>query len=235
MHPSMRLRKLHRGVGLIFCLSVLLSAGSGILHNVMSRTQAPPPPARPGGGEIHASEIRVSVQEALGKLPDPAAPIHLISVREIAGTPWYQFLIKGPGKPLYVNAVDGSVYPDQDAVYARQIASDALGIAELRQTDYLTHYTAEYLNIFRILPVYRFDSGDAKGTRVYVSTMTGSVTRSTDDHKQFEANVFTYLHKFGFIADKNLRDLVLTVSTAGVFAAAALGIFLFFATLPPKQ
>lgn len=52
---------------------------------------------------------------------------------------------------------------------------------------------------------------------------------------QFEATIFTNLHKLGFIPGKDLRDLVLTVLTTGTFLVACLGIALFFATRPKKR
>ncbi len=211
-----------------------MASGSGVLHNVMSRTQAPPPPARPGGGGIRVEQIHVSTQEALSKLPNPDTKIHAISIREIDGKPWYQFLLEDE-KPFYVNAEDGALNKDQDAVYAKQIASDYLGGTGVEQKDYLTGFNQEYINIFRILPVYRFDAADGLGTRVYVSTMTGSVTRSTNNHKQFEANVFTNFHKLGLIENKDLRDLVLTLTTGGIFLLSLLGIALFFMTIPKKR
>jgi hypothetical protein len=85
-----------------------------------------------------------------------------------------------------------------------------------------------------MLPVYRFDTGDDLDTRVYVSTTTGSVTRHTDRRRQFEANIFTYFHKFGFIPNKNLRDFVLTAVTAGSALAAIAGIGLFVVTRPRR-
>jgi hypothetical protein len=81
-----------------------------------------------------------------------------------------------------------------------------------------------------VLPVYRFDAGDALETRVYVSTATGSVTRHTDRERQFEANIFSNFHKLAFIRDKNARDLVLSVLTGGAALASIAGIILFFAT-----
>jgi hypothetical protein len=93
----------------------------------------------------------------------------------------------------------------------------------------------EYLNIFRILPVYRFDTKDKLQTRVYVSTTTGSVTRHTDRGRQFEATIFTMFHKLGFIPNKDIRDLVLTIMTLGTFLVSLLGIWLFFATRTKKS
>ena len=64
---------------------------------------------------------------------------------------------------------------------------------------------------------------------------TGSVTRHTDKDRQFEANAFTNFHKFGFIPNKNARDLLLGFTTSGVFVAALSGVVLFFLTRPRRR
>jgi hypothetical protein len=198
------IRKAHRWLGLTFSLTILMSAGSGVIHNVMTRTQAPPPSARPSGHGLDVSQIKLSVSDAAMKLPDRAAQ--------------------------YVSALDGRVDPSQDEAYAAEIATTFLGGATVRKTEFLTAFNSEYINIFRLLPVYRFDIEDALHTRVYVSTTTGSVTRHTDDQRQWEANVFTNFHKLGFIPNKDLRDLVLTVLTAATCVVSLLGVALFFMT-----
>lgn len=228
---SRKVRQLHRWIGLFFSLSVLMSAGSGVLHNVMSRTQAPPPAARPSG-LILPQDVKVSVADALKHLPSPDAKLQAVSIRSIAGEPWYQFFIEGQKKITYVSAKDGKIDETQDEVYAFEIAYNYLAGTPVKKTDYLTSFNSEYINIFRILPVYRFDADDGKGTRVYVSTMTGSVTRHTDNQKQFEANIFSNFHKFMFIKNKDWRDGILTFMTTGIFLAALLGVALFFMTRP---
>lgn len=231
---SKQIRKLHRWIGLFFSISVLMAASSGILHNVMSRTQAPPPAARPAG-LINPGDINVSIPQAVAKLPDPTVKLQAVSIRSISGKPWYQLFIEGTKDIAYVSAFDGRFDNAQDEVYASEIASGFLGGSAVRKTDYLTTFNNEYINIFRILPVYRFDAEDDRGTRVYVSTMTGSVTRHTDDHKQFEAGFFTYIHKLGFIQNKDARDLVLTLTTTGIFIVALMGVVLFFMTNPNRR
>ena len=163
-------------------------------------------------------------------MPGGASEAQAINLRGIGGEPWYQIYAAPHAPAQYVSAVDGRIDPAQDERYAAEIASAFLGGAAVRRTDYLTAFNAEYINIFRILPVYRFDAADGRGTRVYVSTATGSVTRHTDNSRQFEANVFTNFHKLGFIRDKNTRDFVLTALTLGIFIAALLGVALFFLT-----
>lgn len=233
MSPKL-IRKLHRWLGLLFSISVLMASGSGVLHNIMTRTQAPPPQAKPSGGGMDVSAIKISVAEAVAKLagkPEAQA----VNLRGIGGQPWYQIYVKDAKGPHYVSAIDGRVDPAQDEAYAAEIAKNFLAGAEVKKTDFLTAFNMEYLNIFRILPVHRFDAGDALETRVYVSTTTGSVTRHTDKERQFEATIFTLFHKLGFIRDKDTRDLLLTVLTLGTFLVALLGIWLFFVTRPRKN
>lgn len=229
---SKLIRKLHRGLGLIFSVSVLLSSGSGVIHNVMTRTQTPPPQAKPSGGGMDVHAIKLSVAEAVAKLGEANVSVQAVNLRGIGGQPWYQIYTETSRVPQYVSAIDGRVDPAMDEAYAAEIARQFLAGAAVKKTDFLTAFNTEYINIFRILPVYRFDVGDARETRVYVSTTTGSVTRHTDKQRQFEATLFTNLHKLGFIRDKDLRDLVLTLLTTGTFLVACLGIALFFATRP---
>lgn len=224
------IRKAHRWLGLTFSLTILMSAGSGVVHNILTRTQAPPPSARPSGAGLKLGDVQVSLADAAGKLRPESGVVTAVNVRGIGGEPWYQVYTANDRTARYVSAVDGRVDPGMDEVYAREIASAFLGGAEVKKTDYLTAFNNEYLNIFRILPVYRFDMEDELNTRVYVSTVTGSVTRHTDDPRQFEARIFTNFHKLGFIPNKDLRDLVLTVLTLATCVVALLGVVLFFAT-----
>ena len=226
---SKLIRKLHRWLGLAFSISVLMASGSGVIHNIMTRTQAPPPQAKPSGGGMDVKAIQISVADAVAKLGGHAEA-QAVNLRGIGGQPWYQIYVKDAKGPQYVSAIDGRVDPAQDEAYAAEIARNFLAGAEVKKTDFLTAFNMEYLNIFRILPVYRFDAGDALETRVYVSTTTGSVTRHTDKERQFEATIFTMFHKLGFIRDKDMRDLVLTVLTLGTFLVALLGVWLFFVT-----
>jgi hypothetical protein len=232
---SKLIRKLHRWLGLIFSLSVLTASGSGVIHNVMTRTQAPPPKAGPTGAGIEPTAVTVSVPEAIAALGGSDPAVQSVTLINIDDSPWYQIHLREASSPLYVSAGSGTVDSAQDEIYASEIASRFLGGSAVTRTDFLTSFNSEYLGIFRILPVYRFDVGDEKETRVYVSTLTGSVTRHTDKQKQFEANIFTNFHKFGFIPDKDLRDFVLTSLTAGTFVVACLGVALFFATRPRRK
>jgi hypothetical protein len=224
MSPAI-LRKLHRWIGLGCALTVLLASGSGILHVVMTWTQSPPPRPVPGAGLSLAS---ITVPPAALPLPADLV-VSSLSLREIADTTWWQALT--PAGPRYFRASDGVEDPTQDQAYVLAIARRHLGaIAQLAYTRRLDAYDREYLAIFRLLPVHRVDVADGRGTRLYVSTLTGSVARHTDDRRQFEANLFSLFHKYAFVPHKGLRDGLLVAFTALAFLASLAGIALFFAT-----
>ena len=77
---------------------------------------------------------------------------------------------------------------------------------------------------------FSIDVADGKGTRLYVSTQTGGVARLTNNARQFEANIFSWFHKYSFIPHKGWRDGLLVGFTALAFVASLAGVVLFFVT-----
>ena len=225
-------RLLHRWIGLLFSVAALTSASSGVIHNIMTRTQSAPPAARPSGAGLDLAAARIPAAEAARALTGEFAgrPVAAVNLRLIGGRPWWQFFGVGAPGVQYVSADTGENDPLADQRYAAQIAAAALGTSAVKPTAYLTTYDREYINIFRLLPVHRFDAADGKGSRVYVSTLTGSVARFTDDRRQWEADLFSNFHKLAFIENKDLRDVTLTAMTGGIALVSLLGIVLFFQT-----
>jgi hypothetical protein len=226
---SSTLRFLHRWIGLACAVTVLAATGSGILHVVMTWTQSPPPRPQPAGA-IDDAAVRVAPAEAVERLGGRDLAVQSLSLRTIGGEPWYQVIASGAPAPLYVNAINGREDPEADQRYATEIAARQAGGASVRWTRRLDAFDREYIVIFRLLPVHRIEVDDGKGTRLYVSTLTGSVARATSDSSQFEANVFSYVHKYSFIRHKGWRDGLLVTFTSLAFLASLAGIALFFAT-----
>jgi uncharacterized iron-regulated membrane protein len=227
MKPN-SLRRLHRWTGLACALGLLMASSSGILHVVMTWTQSAPPPAHPAEA-IKGADLQVTPAEALERLG--GEPASSVSLRMIGGEPWWQVLSAGSPVPAYISARDGREDTDRDAAYAAEIAGRYIGPgATVRWTRRLDAYDREYIPIFRLLPVHLIDVDDGKGTRLYVSTLTGSVARHTDDRRQLEANLFSILHKYQFIPIKAWRDGLLVAVTTTMFATALGGVILFFLT-----
>lgn len=229
MNPKL-LRKLHRWVGLTCALTVMAAASSGILHVVMTWTQSPPP-LGVAAPRLETSAVRVSPGEAVERIGGAKVNIRSLSLRMIGGEPWYQMLVEGTTTPFYINATDGREDERVDERYATEIAARHIGGASsVRWTRRLDAFDSEYIAIFRLLPVHRVDVDDGRGTRVYVSTVTGGVARATNDRSQFEANLFSRVHKYAFITSKPWRDGLLVAFTGLAFLASLAGVVLFFVT-----
>ena len=211
-------------MGTTFGLFVLIASGSGLVHNWMTATQAPPP--RPLPSEPLSLDRNIQspslVWSRLSQAPD--VPPSSVSLRVIEGKTVYQF--SDASGIRYADAVSGDELQNGDRDYAAEIARRYFGGAEPVFTKYLETFDSEYIAIFRILPVYRFDLEDEAGNRVYVSTSTGTVTRATNNRGQFQASVFSLFHKFAFIGNRTLRNLILTCTTCGIFLAALTGLTL---------
>ncbi len=222
---ALRLRRWHRWHALAMSLIVLMAAGSGLLHTWMGMTQLPPPPPVPES-PLDLAAVRIAPAELPALV---GSPIQSASLRRIAGGPWWQVALAAGGM-AYVDAISGHSATDADQRYAGEIASRHAGGAPVRHVRHLAAFDREYGPIFRVLPVHRFDLDDAHGTRVYVSTRTGTVTRLTDDRRQREADLFSLLHKWSFIAHKPTRDAALLIAMGGIILLALSGLILFLIT-----
>lgn len=231
MKPA-TLRALHRWIGLACSITVMLAAGSGVLHVVMTWTQSPPPRPEPAPG----------FAPPVAAFPISGLPADLrirsIQVRLLDHEAWYQ--VSTTDGPRYFSATDGREDPDLETRLAfdiarRHLASDSLPPEAFTYARRLDAFDREYAPIFRLLPVHRIDVADGRGTRLYVSTVTGGVARHTDDRRQLEANIFGALHKYNFVPHKPTRDALLVGFTGLAFLASLAGIVLFFATRPRRR
>jgi hypothetical protein len=174
--------------------------------------------------------VRIAPDEAVERLGGRDLAVQALSLRTIGGEPWYQVVAAGSPLPRYLNAIDGREDPQADQSYAAEIASRSLGGVPVRWVRRLDAYDSEYIVIFRLLPVHRVEVDDEDHTRLYVSTLTGSVARLTSDSSQFEANVFSLFHKYAFIHHKGWRDGLLVAFTSLAFLTSLAGIALFVVT-----
>ena len=86
MNPK-TLRQLHRWLGLAFSLSALLASSSGVIHQVMTWTQDPPPKAIPTGPEIPLDSVRIPVAQAVQAVPAATNGNRVVNLRIIAVEP----------------------------------------------------------------------------------------------------------------------------------------------------
>lgn len=226
---SPRGRRLHRVLGLVFGTYVLLAAMSGISHNLMSAFFPAPPPARSTGG-VAVEAITLTPREAVATA-DGKGSVDAVNLRMIAGAPWYQVFFSGDPAPRYVQAESGAVDPAMDEIHAREIAARMFQGSTPTLTARLDSFDGEYLNIYRLLPVYRFEIGDGRGSRAYISTVTGSAAFATNDARQTVAGFFSNVHKLNFISHVPLKLTLLSILAFGAIVTVAYGFLMWLARL----
>ncbi len=220
-------RRLHRVLGLIFGIYLITAALSGITHNVIALAYPPPPPALPPG-DVGIEAAIISPAEA-ARLAGIGSAVAAVNVRTIGDKVIYQLLSATADRPVYVDAATGAVHNNLDACYAAEIAGRALPSQRLSNTAYLTAFDAEYTQMYRTLPVYRFDAAGDDGARIYVSTATGGVTFWTNDARRTLSAIFRNLHMLSFVGNHPVQMWILIVFAVGATAMAGLGLAMVWA------
>ncbi len=223
---SRKVRKLHKWLGLIASAYVLMAVTSGIIHIIIANFLLPPPPVMPEG-IVNIDKVSIPITQVIKKLPDDFGDVKALNFRTIKGELYYQFVSSKPVKPVYINAVTGKLENGMDEVFAAEIAGNYLKQKNLKNTEYVTQFNNEYLNIFRVLPVYKFEANNNIKEKVYVSTITNSTTLYLNKYRSLAQFSFSYLHKFQFIGNKIVRDILLGLSALSVLFVSILGVYIF--------
>ncbi|RYY13270.1 MAG: hypothetical protein EOO36_16120, partial [Cytophagaceae bacterium] len=145
----------HRILGIITVVPVVLWALSGISHPLMSNWLRPPiahetVPAPP----LLGPALVVPVAQVLADHHLPA--VQNVRVVQYRRQPYYQ-VTTASGKLRYFAAATSRELPGGDQAYAEDVARYLLAdsTSAVASAERLTHYTADYKFINRLLPVWK--------------------------------------------------------------------------------
>lgn len=221
-----RLLSLHRWLGLLACLAVLMFASSGLLHPVMSRLQPQPvqrqaPAPQFGthrialGAVLRAHGIDAVAAATVVQLDDGAA--YRVQVDERSAR--------------YFSTSDGREIADGERIHAELLARHFSGeqAARLLVLGEVHEFDDDYLPVNRLLPVWRVRFDRADGLTAYVDTRGNRLATQVDDRKRVLQTTFRTLHDFAFLdALPALRVSLMLVLLVAAFATAVFGIAIFF-------
>jgi len=217
---------LHRWLGVIACLAVLMFATSGLLHPIMSRTQPQPLQSSVPAAALPAGTLPLA--EILRR--HGVAQFSAANVAALPGGAAYRVQVDNNGA-RYFAVADGDEIPNGEAQHAELLARHFSGesSAPLQELHEVTHFDDDYLWVNRLLPVWRARFERADGLTIYVDTRGNRLATIVDNRKRILQTTFRNMHDFAFLeAVPWLRLPLMLVLLTATFATAAAGLTLFF-------
>lgn len=216
-----KLRKFHSIIAIVVVAYVLMATLSGMLHIIVSYSKPPTPTSR----STYSAAF-------MGQLKDLKTPdiqnenVTGVTLKEFEGSPWWQVTFIS-GAPVYFNGLTLTQDEGMDKKLAMNIAQEVNGKDKIKSIDYVEAFNHEYMSIFRILPVYRIEFDNDNKEVMFVSTATGGITLYTNKYKKITSEAFSMLHKFSFIPNKPVRDVIQMTLLILIVVMSITGIVLF--------
>jgi hypothetical protein len=219
----------HRILGLITVVPVVLWALSGISHPLMSNWLRPPiahetVPAPP----LQAAALTVPVAQVLADHHLPA--VQNLRVVQYQRQPYYQ-VTTASGKLRYFSAATSRELPGGDQAYAENVARYLLAdsTSAVASAERLTHYTADYKFINRLLPVWKITLARPDGMTVFVETGQSRMGTFNNHARATFLWVFGMMHNWDFL-DALPRPLhlgIMLVFTTVIWLSALSGLVIY--------
>ena len=235
------LLKWHRYLAFISCIFLLGSAISGISRTIDKALPSPQLTTAPHVA-LPLNTPLISAAQAAKALPD-GTRVAAAECRVITGEPYWQFIVKaarpipapsgqfGPPLfveplPIYVHAYTGQLANKEasekiDRLYAQELAQ--LIIPNATIDDQLLSFSMDYAVIERMRPVYRCLNPENPAEGIFVSTHLGAHSKYLNGRKRIDKMLFSLLHKFFFIKDREIREGSLVFVNLLMMLAAASG------------
>jgi len=221
---SAQMRRWHRRLSWIAGVALLLWAGSGLLHPIMSWTNPRPVVFSPPASEVEAP---------LDQLQPLESVLRDLKVREIGfarliqqnGVWLWQWADAGRLDWHYADADTGVAVPDADRQRAVFLARYFSGAPEpVSDAQLLTQFTGDYPAINRLLPVWRVRFAREDGLSAYVHTGEDRLGALNDQRKNWLLAVFQAVHTMAWLnALEWLRLPLIAAAVLSILAMAMLG------------
>ncbi|MGI4867523.1 MAG: hypothetical protein ACRYFZ_26625 [Janthinobacterium lividum] len=219
----------HRLLGILTVVPVILWTLSGLSHPLMSNWLRPAiahetVPAPP----LTAAMLTMPIAQVLTGHYLPA--VQNVRLVQYQHHPYYQ-VTTASGKLRYFAAADGRELPDGDRAYAEDVARYLLAdsTSAVASAERLTHYTAEYKFINRLLPVWKITFARPDGMAVFIETGHSRLGTFNNHARATFLWVFGMMHNWDFL-DALPRPLhlgIMLVFTTVIWLSALSGLVIY--------
>lgn len=219
----------HRLLGLATVVPVIMWTLSGLSHPLLSNLlrpaiaheTVPTPPLR-------ADALAVSVAQVLAQ--HHLAAVQNLRVVQYHRQPYYQ-VVDFRGRLRYFAAATGQELPAGDRAYAEDVARYLLAdsTSAVASAERLTHYTAEYKFINRLLPVWKITLARPDGMAVFVETGQSRLGTFNNHARTTFLWVFGMLHNWDFLdaLPRSLHLGIMLVFTTIIWLSALSGLVIY--------
>jgi hypothetical protein len=226
IRPSARLLRWHRQLSWLAGIALLIWAGSGLLHPLMSWTGPRPAAMAPPVAEAIPSLPAMGLDAVLRE--HGVAAVGYARLLQQDGELLWQWASADRDQWSYA-AADGSARPQADARRAEWLARyyTGEGQASVTALERVTAFGVDYPAVNRLLPVWRvrFDRDDA--LTAYVHTGEDRLASLNDRRKTVLLMLFQTLHTWHWLdAFEGLRLSLIGVAVLSVLAMTMLGLSL---------
>lgn len=235
------LRRAHRWGGAVVSLTVLGWAASGFIqasgNAERERAEAPQRPLRAAAALLTAPLSAPAGASGVALVQLAGAPVWRWSLQAPATTTGrglamgeHQHHDKPPqglapaAAASYVSAVDGQTLPGGEQAHLAELARHFGLPAASTAATVVGKFTPDYGFLYKRLPVWRLDAGDAAHTAYFIDTASERLAARVDDGDRWRGALFAYAHKWEWVtplAGKDWRD-----GLSAAFAALLIGVAL---------
>ncbi len=250
---SKQLYKLHRTLSVIIALPVVLWAGSGFLHPLMTSIRPEISSQQLNERTIDSIDVVVPLQQAL--MSHAIKSFVQVRLVYIDTALFYQVQLNDRNLQ-YISAKNGATLLRGDTAYAEYIAHQFLAAgrkqlmhedahhdhaammdathprdATVTSVDYVTSFDDDYAAINRLLPVYKVSFDRDDGIVIYVDTRQSRFAFATNRSRQLLSGIFGTIHTWGWLSFLGTGRILMEILFSGVaFMTSVLGIVIFFSS-----
>lgn len=227
MNYKSTLYKIHRIVGICVVIPTILWVLSGIMHPFMAHWFKPSIPK----SEIESFELPIQTMQRIDSIClknniTDFENIHFIKLNQEF---YFQFQLNQDSN-VYVNAKTERILDNGELIYAKSLAQYFLDDPEsnIQNVEKITHFTDEYKEVNRYLPVWKISFDRDDKIDVYVETSSSKLATFNTTSRKIFIWIFGNFHTWEiFSKAPQLQKIFILISSGFIFIMALSGLIIY--------
>ncbi len=225
----------HRWIGMLSCVGILLWAGSGISHPIMSRLQ-PSPIAFVAPAAQHDLRDALFIKSVLEQ--HNITDMQHVSLAQFDGHSYYRVSVDQRQPARYFEALSGKELHEGDARYAQYLAKHFTGkpSEDIVGVELITAFSDDYHEVNRLLPVWQVEFSTEQHLRAYIDTEQSRLSTLVNDTRYWLTQMFQFGHNWSFLNNAPVWQVsIASIVLCAVLISAFSGLYLYFTLNNAKQ